>query len=160
MLIGQQTTPWILDGIVAYTLLKEGDPERAKAFRAAVVTTSDYFLGTNALNQTWVTGLGARHVQGIFHMDAWYNGKPTLHPGLIPYGPWRKQKDFGMGPWDSDWPNKTVHPPIDLWPGNERWFDNRNCPLSAEFTIHQNTCYAAATFGWLCKDNGTPADGK
>ena len=151
MLIGQQTTPWILDGIVGCTLTKESDPEKARRFRAAVITTCDYFLGTNALNQTWVTGLGVRHPTGLFHMDAWYNGKPTPHPGLIPYGPWRKQKEFGMGPWDSDWPNKTVHPGIDQWPGNERWFDNRNCPLSAEFTIHQNTCYAAATFGWLCK---------
>jgi endoglucanase len=150
MLVGQQTTPWILDGIVGHALTKEVDPAKAKAFRNAVVTTSDYFLGTNALNQTWVTGLGVRHVKEVFHMDAWYNGKPTLHPGLIPYGPWKKAKDFGMGPWDSDWPNKTVHPGIDQWPGNERWFENRNCPLSAEFTIHQNTCYAAATFGWLC----------
>ncbi|HEX7901468.1 MAG TPA: glycoside hydrolase family 9 protein [Planctomycetota bacterium] len=151
MLVGQQTTPWILDGIVGHALTKSSDPAKARAFRGAVVTTSDYFLGTNALNQTWVTGLGARHVRGVFHMDAWYNGKPTPHPGLIPYGPWKKAKDFGMGPWDNDWPNKTVHPGIDQWPGNERWFDNRNCPLSAEFTIHQNTCYAAATYGWLCK---------
>lgn len=154
MLVGQQTTPWILDGIIGHALTKQSDPAKAKAFRAAVVTTSDYFLGTNALNMTWVTGLGARHVRGVFHMDAWYNGKPTVHPGLIPYGPWKKQKEFGMGPWDSDWPNKTVHPGIDQWPGNERWFDNRNCPLSAEFTIHQNTCYAAATFGWLCAPAG------
>jgi hypothetical protein len=160
MLIGQQTTPWILDGVVGHALTKSAVPAKARQFRAAVITTCDYFLGTNALNQTWVTGLGIRHPTGLFHMDAWYNGKPTPHPGLIPYGPWRKQKDLGQGPWDSDWPHKTVHPPIDLWPGNERWFDNRNCPLSAEFTIHQNTCYAAATFGWLCKDNGTPADGK
>jgi len=150
MLVGQQTTPWILEGIIGCTLTKESDPAKAKAYRAAVVTTADYFLGTNALNQTWVTGLGARHVQGVFHMDAWYNGKPTPHPGLIPYGPWRKQKDFGMGPWDSDWPNQTLHPAIDLWPGNERWYDNRNSPLSAEFTIHQTTCYSAATYGWLC----------
>jgi len=151
MLVGQQTTPWILDGIIGYTLTKRSDPGKARAYRGAVVTTCDYFLGTNALNQTWVTGLGARHVLGIFHMDAWYNGKPTLHPGLIPYGPWQKQKDQGQGPWDSDWANKTVHPGIDQWPGNERWFDNRNCPLNAEFTIHQNICYAAATYGWLCK---------
>jgi hypothetical protein len=156
MLTGQQTTPWILEGVVGHALTRQGDPAKAKAFRAAVVTTADYFLGTNALNQTWVTGLGARHVRGVFHMDAWYNGKPTPHPGLIPYGPWKKAKEFGAGPWDSDWPNKTVYPEIDRWPGNERWFDNRNCPLSAEFTIHQNTCYAAATFGWLCG----PAGGK
>jgi endoglucanase len=151
MLCGQQTTPWILDGIIGYTLTKESDPAKAKAFRGAVITTSDYFLGTNALNQTWVTGLGVRHVREAFHMDAWYNGKPTLHPGIVPYGPWVKGKDLGAGPWDADWPHKTLYPSINQWPGNERWYENRNAPLNAEFTIHQNTCYCAATFGWLCK---------
>ncbi len=150
MLVGQQTTPWILDGIVGWALTKDSDPALAAAFRGAVATTCDYFLGTNALNQTWVTGLGERHVREAFHMDAWYNGKGRIHPGVIPYGPWKKTKALGQGPWDSDWPNKTVHPTIDLWPGNERWFENRNSPLSAEFTIHQNTAPAAAAFGWLC----------
>jgi endoglucanase len=150
MLVGQQTTPWILEGIVGYTLTKDSDPKKAQAFRSAVITTADYFLGTNALNHTWVTGLGVRHVNFVFHMDAWYNGKPTPHPGIVPYGPWMKNKDLGMGPWDNDWSNKTTYPVIDQWPGNERWFDNRNAPLSGEFTIHQNTCYSAATFGWLC----------
>ena len=83
MLVGQQTTPWILEGVVGHALTKDSDPAKAKAFRAAVVTSCDYVLGTNALNQTWVTGLGPRHVKEVFHMDAWYNGKPTLHPGLI-----------------------------------------------------------------------------
>jgi hypothetical protein len=150
MLVGQQTTPWILEGIVGFTLTKDPDPAKAKAFRAAVVTTADYFLGTNALNQTWVTGLGVRHPKGVMHLDAWYNGKATVHPGIVPYGPWGKGKDFGVGPWDNDWANKTVHPAIDAWPGNERWFDNRNSPLSGEFTVHQNTCYSAAVYGWLC----------
>ena len=81
-------------------------------------------------------------------MDAWYNGKGTYHPGLIPYGPWRKSKDLGQGPWDVAWPHQTVYPKLDAWPGNERWFDNRNSPMNSEFTVHQNSCYAAATFGW------------
>jgi hypothetical protein len=150
MLIGHQTTPWILEGMVGHALVKESDPAKAEAYRAAVVTSCDYVLGTNALNMTWVTGLGPRHPRHVFHMDAWYNGKPGPHPGIVPYGPWRKDRDLGQGPWDNAWPNQTVHPPIDEWPGNERWFDNRCSPLSGEFTVHQTTCYAAATFGWLC----------
>jgi hypothetical protein len=150
MLIGHQTTPWILEGMVGHALVRESDPAKAKAYRAAVVTSCDYVLGTNALNMTWVTGLGPRHPRHVFHMDAWYNGKPGPHPGIIPYGPWRKDRDLGQGPWDNAWPNQTVHPAIDEWPGNERWFDNRCSPLSGEFTVHQTTCYAAATFGWLC----------
>jgi endoglucanase len=150
MLVGQQTTPNILEGIIGATLLRDTDPTLAKQCRAAVVTSCDYVLGTNALNHTWVTGLGPRHVNQVFHMDAWYNGKTTPHPGVIPYGPWKKEKDLGQGPWDQAWPHKTVYPVIDQWPGNERWFDNRCSPMNSEFTIHQTNCYAAAAFGFLC----------
>lgn len=150
MLIGQQTTPWVLEGIVGYTLVRESDPERARQYLSALYTTADYFLGTNALNQTWVTGLGPRHPTEIFHMDAWYNGKGKFHPGLIPYSPWRKAKDEGAGPWDADWGNKTVYPAIDEWPGNERWWNNRCSPMGSEFTIHQNIGPATAVYGWLC----------
>ncbi|MES2464338.1 MAG: glycoside hydrolase family 9 protein [Armatimonadota bacterium] len=153
MLIGQQTTPWALEGAVAYTLTKGSEPERARRVRAGLYTTCDYFLGTNALNQTWVTGLGPRYPTEIFHMDAWYNGKGKMHPGLIPYGPWRKANDQGRGPWDQDWANKTLYPAIDSWPGNERWFSNRCAPLTSEFTVHQNIGPAAALFGFLCADH-------
>lgn len=150
MLIGQQTTPWVLEGIVGYTLVRETEPERARQYLSALYTTADYFLGTNALNQTWVTGLGPRHPMEIFHMDAWYNGKEKLHPGLIPYSPWRKVKEEGAGPWDADWGNKTIYPAIDEWPGNERWWNNRCSPMGSEFTVHQNIGPAAAIYGWLC----------
>ena len=99
---------------------------------------------------TWVTGLGPRYPRHVFHLDAWYNGKGEAHPGIVPYGPWRKERDQAAGPWEMAWAYPTLHPSIDAWPGNERWFENRCSPLSGEFTIHQNTCYAAATFGWLC----------
>lgn len=150
MLIGQQTTPWVLEGAVSYTLLKPEDPEKAQRYRAALYTTCDYFLGCNSLNMTWATGLGPRHPQHVFHMDAWYNGKGRFHPGIIPYGPWRKDRDLGQGPWAVDWPNQTLHPPIDQWPGNERWFDNRCSPMNSEFTVHQNQGPTAAIFGYLC----------
>jgi len=148
MLIGQQTTPWAMEEAVGWKLTR--DPAKARAYLADLYTTCDYFLGTNALNQTWVTGLGPRHPVNVFHLDGWYNGKPTVHPGIIPYGPWRKERNTGQGPWDHDWPNKTVYPPIDLWPGNERYFDNRCSPMMDEFTIHQNIGPAAAIFGVLC----------
>lgn len=154
MLVGQQTTPWILEGMVGHALCREREPERARAFRAAVHTTADWVLGTNPLNMTWITGVGPRHPNQVFDLDVWYNGKGVPHPGIIPYGPWRQQKEHGQGPWDTDWPNDSVHPAIAAWPGGERWFDNRNCPMSSEFTIHQNICYAAAVFGWLCAPAG------
>jgi endoglucanase len=150
MLVGQQTTPWVLELAVGHALARNSDPAKASQYLAAVYTTCDYFLGTNALNQTWVTGLGVRHVNDVFHMDAWYNGKDRPHPGVIPYSPWRKQKDAGQGPWDQDWANPTAYPAIDEWPGNERWFNNRCSPTASEFTIHQNIGPTAAIFGYLC----------
>ncbi len=151
MLVGQQTTPEIMAAAIGYTLTVTSDKPRAKQYLSAIYTTCDYFLGSNPLNMTWVTGLGARSPHQVFHMDAWYNGKPTVHPGIIPYGPWRKGKDQGEGPWSSDWANKTIYPAgIDNWPGAERWFENRCSPLTSEFTIHQNTAPAAAIFGFLC----------
>jgi endoglucanase len=150
MLVGQQTTPLMLQAAVGYVLTKETDPAKARRYWAALYTTCDYFLGCNALNQTWVTGLGPRYPLQLFHMDAWYNGKGRFHPGIIPYGPWRKERDGAQGPWDAAWPYKTLYPPIDSWPGNERWFDNRCSPLKSEFTIHQNLAPAAAIFGFLC----------
>ncbi len=152
MLVGQQTTPLVLEGAVACTLTRSSEPERSHRYLAALYTTCDYFLGCNSLNQTWVTGLGPRYPTQIFHMDAWYNGKGRFHPGLIPYSPWRKERDLGNGPWDAAWPHATLHPGIDVWPGNERWFSNRCSPMGSEFTIHQNIGPAAAIFGFLCAE--------
>jgi hypothetical protein len=149
MLVGQQTTPWLLEGAVGYTLARREGSPKAELYLAALYTSCDYFLGTNALNTTWVTGLGPRHPLQLFHMDAWYNGRGEPHPGVIPYSPWRKEKALGQGPWDVDWANATAYPDIDLWPGNERWFSNRCSPMASEFTIHQNTAPAAAIFGFL-----------
>jgi hypothetical protein len=150
MLVGQQTTPLMLQAAAGYVLTKHSDSKKAERYLSALYTTCDYFLGCNALNMTWVTGLGPRHPLQVFHMDAWYNGKSEPHPGIIPYGPWRKEKAQGQGPWDAAWSYQTVYPAIDSWPGNERWFDNRCSPMNSEFTIHQNIAPAAALFGLLC----------
>ena len=152
MLIGHQTTPWAMEVAVAHGLTKGADPEAAGRYLAALYTTCDYFLGTNALNATWITGVGPRHPRHVFHMDAWYNGRgdDVYQPGLIPYGPWRMDAERGQGPWDKAWPHDTVYPPIAEWPGNERWFDNRNSPMNSEFTVHQQSGPAAAVFGLLC----------
>jgi endoglucanase len=147
MLIGQQTTPWAIELAVGEKLLRPSNPTKATVYRAALYTTADYFLGTNSLNMVWMTGVGQRNVTEMFHMDAWYSGKGRYHEGLIPYSPWRKQTELGNGPWDIAWAHKTLHPAIDAWPGNERWFPNRCTPLGLEFTVHQNIAPAAAYYG-------------
>jgi endoglucanase len=157
MVCGQQTTPLVIQAAAGYRLVAQSDPARAQTYLATLYTTCDYFLGCNSLNMTWVTGLGPRYPAQVFHLDAWYNGKSEFHPGIIPYGPRRKEKDQGQGPWDPAWAYPTAYPAIDAWPANERWFDNRCCPYTGEFTIHQNTAPAAAIFGFLCAPAGQPA---
>jgi endoglucanase len=148
MLIGQQCNPMCLEVPLAYKILKTSDPAKSRQFLAIMYTTADYFMGTNSENRTWITGVGARPVTQIFHLDAWYRG--SFQPGLIPYSPWRKEKDSGQGPWDVAWPYYTVYPTnIDVWPGNEQYFSNRNSPMASEFTVHQNIGPAAAFYGLL-----------
>lgn len=150
MLIGQQTTPWAIDIASAYAIVKNSDPAKATAYRTALYNNADYFMGTNALNTTWITGVGARFPTQVFHIDAWYNGKGQFHPGLIPYSPWRVEAGWGNGPWSHEWAFQTAYPKIDQWPGNEMWFSNRCSPMGSEFTVHQNIGPAAAMYGILC----------
>lgn len=165
MLVGQQTTPWAMELGVGYALVRKTDPPRAQRYLATLYTTADHFLGVNSLNIVWMTGVGPRHVEEMFHMDAWYNGpdggSKGYHEGLIPYSPWRKEREFGQGPWDVAWAHKTVYPHIDQWPGNERWFPNRCTPLGLEFTVHQNIGPAAAFYGLLAAPGlGAEGDGR
>jgi len=150
MLVGQQTTPLVPELGVAWRLTATAEPTKAASYRAAMLTTADFFFGSNALNTTWVTGIGSRTPKHIFHLAAWANGQGKFQAGLMPYGPWRKEKNYGAGPWDLAWPFKTLYPEISKWPGSEQWFDNRNSPLPTEFTIHQNLGPAAAFYGILC----------
>jgi hypothetical protein len=150
MLVGQQTTPLVPELAVAWKLTAKSDPAKSQTYRSVMLTTADFFSGTNALNTTWVTGVGSRSPKQIFHLDAWANGQGKFQPGLIPYGPWRRDKSYGAGPWDLAWAYKTVYPEISKWPGSEQWFDNRNSPLASEFTVHQNLAPATAFYGILC----------
>ncbi len=150
MLVGQATSPMIVEGIMTYALLRDEDPEKAERYRKYLYTTADYFLGTNPLNFTWITGLGDRHPEELFHLDFWYDDIPGYPAGFIPYGPWRRDTNWNvMGPWDRHFPETSLHPPIAEWPGHERWFGQRPSPLTAEFTVHQTLIDAAALYGAL-----------
>jgi len=131
MLVGQQTTPWILEGMVGHAL----DPAKAQAYRAAVVTTCDYFPRHQLAEHDVGDGPGAalsaprlpprRLVQRP-------RARRTRASSLM--DPGGRSAEQGQGPWDSAWAQATLHPAIDAWPGNERWFENRCSPLSGEFT--------------------------
>lgn len=158
MLVGQSTTPLVFEVIMAYHLVKDSDAALAKNYKTCVQNTADYFLGNNPLNTTWITGLGLRRPERVFHMDSWYNGKDEMAPGITPYGPWRKESyETGQGPWEMAWAFKSIYPTaVTSWPGHERWFGNYTSPMNAEFTVHQNTIMNAVVYGFLCdKTTGT-----
>ncbi|MDA3835019.1 MAG: glycoside hydrolase family 9 protein [Spirochaetales bacterium] len=157
MLIGQATTPWVFEMIVAYGLTGE------KEYLDATHTTADYFLGTNPLHSTWATGLGPRPAEAGFHLDTRYNNNWVNYPGFIPYGPWSMAFGFdpytwtidgveykgGQGPWNKDWANFSQYPLMDQWPGHERWNSNIHAPMSTENTVHQNSVYGTLTYGFV-----------
>jgi len=152
MLVGQSTTPMIFEIIMAYHVTVDTDLTLAKNYKTCIQNTADYFLGNNPLNTTWITGLGLRRPERVFHLDSWYNGKDEMAPGITPYGPWRKESyETGQGPWEMAWAFKSIYPTnVSVWPGHERWFGNTTSPLNAEFTIHQNTILNAVVYGFLC----------
>lgn len=151
MLIGQATTPLIFEVILGYHITQTDNPAKAAAYLAVIHTTADYFLGSNPLNTTWITGLGIQRPDRVFHLDSWYNGKDEMVPGITPYGPWRHEFQFtGQGPWDVAWSYRSIYPEsIHVWPGHERWFGNSPTPLNAEFTVDQNTVMNAVVYGFL-----------
>ena len=157
MLVGQATTPSVFETLIAACLT--GD----KKYEDVVHTTADYFLGTNPLHTTWMTGVGPRPASGGFHLDTRYNNNWVTYPGWIPYGPWSMAYGYtpftwtidgvsmqgGAGPWNKDWANFSMYPIMENWPGHERWNSNIHAPMSAENTIHQNTVYGAITYGFV-----------
>lgn len=163
MLVGQATTPWVFEAMIAYGL--SGD----KKFLDVAHTTADYFLGTNPLHSTWATGLGPRPAEAGFHLDSRYCNNWVNYPGFIPYGPWSMAYGFdpitwtidgvvykgGAGPWNKDWANFSQYPMMNDWPGHERWNSNIHAPLSTENTIHQNAVYGMLTYGFVNNHHNT-----
>lgn len=157
MLVGQATTPWVFECMMAYGLT--GDT----GYLDVVHTTVDYFLGTNPLHTTWTTGLGPRPAEVGFHLDTRYNNNWELYPGFIPYGPWSMAFGYtpytwtidgvlyegGAGPWNKDWANFSQYPFMEQWPGHERWNSNIHAPMSTENTVHQNAVYGMLTYGFV-----------
>jgi endoglucanase len=153
MLVGQATTPMLNPAILGLMSLKRYDLTTAQNFLPSIQTTADYFLGNNPLNMCWITGLGERSPQEIFCLDSWY--LPNYpRKGIVPYGPWISQNSLGvMGPWNNNLPNKTLTPAVDSWPGHERWWNQRNSPLSAEYTVHQSMLWSVIAYGFLSTTN-------
>jgi hypothetical protein len=97
-----------------------------------------------------MTGFGDNSVKQVLHLDTWFSNHEDMIPGIIPYGPTYDGWIPNNGPWSSDFALERIYPDQSLWPPHETWFENRYCPPSNEFTVHQNSAPAAAIFGMLC----------
>lgn len=150
MLVGHGTGPKVFEAVIGYAWLRDTKPSEAEEYLAYLHTTADYFLGTNPLKMTWITGFDKHSPKEIFHLDDRYSDNPNIRRGIVPYGPWQRQElFFNMGPFNHNWPNKTVYPEIDKWPGHERYFGARYSPLTGEFTIEETNLNAAILYGAL-----------
>ncbi len=116
-------------------------------------TTCDYFLGANPLNMTWVTQMGDRHPSDIMHIDSWfYHDDKGMVPGIVPYGmdafdEWMPYNSWAFFRASYGW--NTCYPNVEIWPEHELWFENRHCPGTGEFTVHENIGIAAASYAAL-----------
>jgi len=165
MLVGQATTPWVFENIIAYKVSND------IKYSNTVHTTADYFLGNNPLHTTWMTGIGPRGLKYGFHLDSRYINPTTwnTYPGFTPYGPWSMAYGFdpvtytidgvsiqgGKGPWNKDWANFSVFPTMDQWPGHERYNSNVHSPMSSENTVHQNAVFTGLTYGFVNERSNT-----
>lgn len=167
MLVGHATTPWMFDAVMAYGIT--GNQEYADV----VHTTADYFLGSNPLHTTWMTGVGPRPARGGFHLDSRYlwDENWKVYPGFVPYGPWTMANKYnpftwtidgvemegGAGPWNVHWANFSVYPFMEEWPGHERYNNNIHSPSATENTIHQQAVHVAITYGFVNNRHNTNA---
>jgi hypothetical protein len=153
MFLGQGSTPLVVDSALALGALPDLAADQRNAMRARLYETADYFLGTNPLNMSWIARVGPRYPRGPFNLDSFASGTMLPREGLIPYGPVATARDFSPspppGPWASNWATTDVYPTIDMWPGHERWFDQRVGISTCEYTVHQTTVVTAVVYGTL-----------
>lgn len=143
IMVGQATTPMVLPALVMYYVSGE------EKYLTASLTSCDYYLGGNPLNILWMTGYGDNPVKQVMHLDTWFSNRNEMIPGIIPYGPTYDGWLANTGPWSSEFALQRIYPDQSKWPPHETFFDNRYCPPSNEFTVHQNSAPAAAIYGIL-----------
>jgi hypothetical protein len=143
IMVGQATTPMVMPALVMYKVTGE------EKYLTASLTSCDYYLGGNPLNILWMTGYGDNPVRQVMHLDTWFSNRNEMIPGIIPYGPTYDGWLFNNGPWSSEFALERIYPDQSKWPPHETFFENRYCPPSNEFTVHQNSAPAAAIYGML-----------
>jgi endoglucanase len=107
--------------------------------------TCDQTLGANPSGWSWVTGLGDRPVEGIFHTPSLADDLADPLPGIPIYGPAHYTSASGI----HEQIVASFDPPIAEWPILERYADATFSPVINEFTVHESIAPAAFAFGYL-----------
>ena len=119
-------------------------------------TTCDFYLGCNPMNMCWITGMGSRAPDRLFHPDSWFScpdGSDRIVTGLVPPGPhsYRGPGDPKSGPWDVQWVHSKFYPEAKEWPPMELYSDGHTVyPMNEEMSNTNSD--AAASYGLLNAD--------
>jgi len=76
-----------LAGQFSYTFLLSYEILGDERYKDAALSMLNYILGANSLNQSFVSGVGDKPVENIFHLPSFHDGISEVVPGLIPGGP-------------------------------------------------------------------------
>ena len=105
--------------------------------------SASFMLGANALNLTWVTGLGDRPVYESMHLFGWTNYQGIMPPGLQVEGP-NKEESF-------DRYISATTPALSEYPNYHRYFPIRYNPVLNE-GVSVNMGLTAGHFALLYAD--------
>ena len=148
--IGSATTPATAEAMFAYKFTGN------QKYRDYIYLASDYFLGGNAANMTWMTGVGDRKPEQYLHIDSWYNvhGIDESYPGAIVYGPqWSQIWAGAYGPWQPNYVRDRLYPDHTQFPVEDTWANNRFSPQADEFTVDQEV-RGIMTYAFLTSAGG------
>jgi len=148
MRYGTASTPYVIQLVLMHELTGDAD------YRKMANTTLDYYLGNNMDNRTWVTGHGAKPPSEILLLDSWVDGIKSLIPGFIVYGTSHEPQDFGWYTFDGHGYTDAYPAMADI-PLDYAYMENRYCPKTAEFTVHETNAPWVFALGYFMDDNPT-----
>jgi len=74
-------------GQFAYTMILAYEISGDISYKTQALNHLNYLLGSNSLNQTFISDVGDQPVANVFHLPSFHDGIAQVVPGLIPGGP-------------------------------------------------------------------------
>jgi endoglucanase len=128
----------------------------ARRYRDWAGHVADTWLGGNPAGMSWLTGVGARHVNNPLHIPSLNDGIPEPVPGIPFYGPIARR---AADKWSAT-ALGTMTPPASRTPDPLCFTDMNIFASMTEFTVWQCHAPCAALFGWLAPDTGERGRGR